>query len=374
MLLQSGKPGISQEAKKILDDFPATREEMFDYDCVVAFDPNWQALSAAQVDLLEKWVGEQGGGLIVVAGPVYAGKGVGGWTQDPAMTPIRNLYPVEFPSRLAALENNTYASKEPWPLDFTREGLEADFLWLGDTATASRQAWAGFPGVYSYCPVRGPKPGATVFARFSDPRTAQGGQQPVYFAGQFYGSGSVFYMGSGEMWRLRARRRNLLRAVLHQADPPRVAGPAAARLQPRRAAGRAGSLHAGQHGRGSGPTDQRPARTARRAQRHPAGDPARRRGADASRCGPIRAAPGAYLGQFPALQEGTYRLELPVPESDNERLTRRIQVKVPDLERENPRRNDALLSAIAKNTGGKYYVGIQQRDRRRQARRPGRSN
>ena len=49
-----------------------------------------------------------------------------------------------------------------------------------------------------------------------------------------------------------------------------------------------------------------------------------------------------------------------MPESDNERLTRRIQVKVPDLERENPRRNDALLSAIASGTGGKYYVGIQK--------------
>ena len=76
----------------------------------------------------------------------------------------------------------------------------------------------------------------------------------------------------------------------------------------------------------------------------------------ALRADPSRA--GAYLGQFPALQEGTYRLELPVPESENERLSRRIQVKVPDLERENPRRNDALLSAIAKNTGGKYYVGM----------------
>ena len=31
---------------KILDEFPSTREEMYDYDCVVAFDPNWQALSA----------------------------------------------------------------------------------------------------------------------------------------------------------------------------------------------------------------------------------------------------------------------------------------------------------------------------------------
>ncbi len=59
------------------------------------------------------------------------------------------------------------------------------------------------------------------------------------------------------------------------------------------------------------------------------------------------------------LQEGTYRLELPVPDSEEERLTRRIQVKVPDLERENPQRNDALLSTIARDTSGVYYVGLE---------------
>jgi hypothetical protein len=65
---------------------------------------------------------------------------------------------------------------------------------------------------------------------------------------------------------------------------------------------------------------------------------------------------GTFLGQFPALQEGSYRLELPIPESDNERLTRRIQVKVPELERENPQRNDPLLAKLA--AGGQYYVGV----------------
>jgi hypothetical protein len=72
---------------------------------------------------------------------------------------------------------------------------------------------------------------------------------------------------------------------------------------------------------------------------------------------PTRA--GAYLGRLPALAEGTYRLELPLPESDNERLTRRVQVKAPELERENPRRNDALLSSIASASGGNYYVGVK---------------
>src|SRR6185436_8338004 len=50
----------------------------------------------------------------------------------------------------------------------------------------------------------GPKQGATVYARYSDPQAAGGEQQPVYMAGQFYGTGRVFYLGSGEIWRLRA--------------------------------------------------------------------------------------------------------------------------------------------------------------------------
>ena len=67
---------------------------------------------------------------------------------------------------------------------------------------------------------------------------------------------------------------------------------------------------------------------------------------------------GMYSGHFTVLQEGAFRLDLPVPETIDDQLTRRIQVKVPDLEREHPQRNDALLSEIARGTGGRYYVGL----------------
>ena len=33
-------------------------------------------------------------------------------------------------------------------------------------------------------------------------------------------------------------------------------------------------------------------------------------------------------------------------------------MKVPDLEKDNPQRNDALMNEIASGTGGRYYVGI----------------
>jgi len=369
VLLQTARPGISQEAAKILDKFPETRQAMYGYDCVVAFDPQWQALSPAQIDLLESWVGEQGGGLVVIAGPIHTGQTVMGWVQSPAMAKIRGLYPVEFQRRATAMEGETYVSKDPWPLDFTREGREAEFLWLAETESASQQAWAAFPGVYSCQPVRAAKAGATVFARFSDPEAPQsgpsqpgsrgmasrdhaGGQLP-YFVGQFYGAGRVFYMGSGEMWRLRrveegafeqfytrlirhVSQGRLLRqssrgSLLVDKDRALLGGTAEiraqltdAQLKPLKAANV--PLEVIQPDRGVQTIALR-------------ADPARE---------------GMYSGQLTLLQEGAYRLELPVPESA-ERIVRRIQVRLPDLERENPQRNDSLLGRIAAGSGGKYY-------------------
>ena len=176
---------------------------MADYDCIVAFDPDWKALKPEQVDLLFDWVDQDHGGMIVVAGPVNAGRAAEGWVQDPDMAKIRRLYPVEFNQGLDTRSNVTYSSEEPWPLEFTREGLQAAYLWLGDSAIASQATWAQFSGVYSFCPVRDKKAGATVLARFGDSRAAQGGQQPIYMAVHRYSASPVLYLGSAETWRLR---------------------------------------------------------------------------------------------------------------------------------------------------------------------------
>jgi hypothetical protein len=339
---------------------------MYAYDCVVAFDPDWQTLTTmpagssepAQVDLLESWVAEQGGGLIVIAGPVHAGEAIDGWVQSPALAKIRSLYPVEFRRRLSVFESGAYTSNEPWPIDFTREGLEAEFLWLGDTSTASQQAWAELPGVYSYFPVRGPKPGATVMARFSDPRAVTSDEEPVYFAEQFYGSGRVFYQASGETWRLRRIdetyfERFYTRLIRHVSQ---------GRLLRR---SRRGTLLVGQDRYVLGDVVEVRARLAN-AQLEPLDAPSvdlevvRPDGSfqtvtlrpDASRI-------GMYAGRFAVLDKGAYRLVLPLPDDDEQRLTRRIQVRLPDLERQSPQRNDKLLQRIAEGTDGKYYQPLE---------------
>jgi hypothetical protein len=68
--------------------------------------------------------------------------------------------------------------------------------------------------------------------------------------------------------------------------------------------------------------------------------------------------PGMYTGQATVLQEGTYQVALNIPDSDEEPLTRFLQVRVPDLERAHSQRNEKLLRTIAEETGGIYYQDL----------------
>lgn len=353
VLLQSGASGISQDAHEILDAFPSTPETLFAYDALVAFDPDWRQLTPAQQELVERWVSEQAGGLIVVAGPVYTDL----WAQDAALGKIRSLYPVEFHRRLTLLGDSRHDADEPWPIEFTRDGMEAEFLWIEDSLTDSVRAWADFPGVYGHYSVRGPKPAAAVYGYFSDPRAAEGGQKPVYLAGQFFGAGRVFYLGSGEMWRLRAQddaffERFYTKLLRHVSQGRLLRGSQRGVLLVERDRYFLG-----------GTVDVRAQLTdSRLAPLEVPRVPLEITLPDTTHqaiqllADPTKA--GGYRGQFTVRKEGTYLLEIPVPESD-ERLSRRIQVKMPELERENPQRNDALLSEIARQTGGLYYVGLE---------------
>ncbi len=350
--LQSGKEGISQDASSLLFEFPETPQELFLYDGIIAFDPDWTQLSAESIDMLDRWISEKAGGLIAICGPVETDR----WTQEPGLGKLRAIYPVEFNRRLAMLEDGRYGSETPWPIEFTREGLEAEFLWPAESGPKSQRIWASFPGVYGYYAVRGAKPGTTVYARYSDPEAAVSGQQPVYMAEQFYGAGRVFYLGSGEMWRLRALddgyfEQFYTKLVRHVTQGRLLNGSSRGLLlveRDRYFLGATVAVRAALSNARFEPLDvprvsleiTLPGGGAQNLEL--AADPNRK---------------GMFQGQFTALEEGVYKLDLPLPDSREERLTKRVQVKVPDLERETPERNDALLSEIAKRTGGRYLIG-----------------
>jgi hypothetical protein len=359
VLLQTSPPGISQDADKILTEFPATKEELYEYDAIVAFDPNWLLLDAAQVELVEQWVAEEAGGIIAVAGPVHTG----GWVQSAEHAKIRALYPVEFQRRLTLLDDGLYGSEQAWPIEFTREGEEADFLWLGDTPEENRERWSRFPGVFGCYAVKGPKPGARVYARYSDPEAGISVERPVYFADHFYGAGRVFYMGSGELWRLRQLDPGYFEAlytqlVRHVSQGRLLRGSSRGRLLVERDRFFVGDPVVV---RAQLSTASREPYIANRVTARVT-LPSTAKGAGGGRNVDLAAdenRPGNFVGQFTVTSEGSYRIELPVPDAADEQLTKRITATAPDLEFDETRRNEALLTALASQTGGRYYASPQ---------------
>jgi hypothetical protein len=358
--LQSGKPGISQEANEILHKFPETEDELFEYDSIVAFDPDWEQLDELQVKLLERWVAEKAGGLIIVTGPVYTPQWSSRRRGDPRIDTLKALYPVVFYYQgSATLSLGRFGSEKSWPLQFTRDGQEAEFLWLDDSAAASEKAWGQFEGVCGYYAVKDFKSGARVYARFGDPDTAIDNVQPIYMAGQFYGSGRVFFMASGEMWRVRA----VDDAYFEQFYTKLIRWASEGRLL--RDSSR-GVLLVDKDRCALG--DQVAVRAILQdAQHRPLANEqvqAMLVQPDSTRLPLVmkkvkdEGREGIYVEQFTALQEGDYRIELQHPSAAEQLLTREVRVKIPAKETEFPERNDALLREIADKTNGDYFVGM----------------
>jgi hypothetical protein len=360
--LQLAEPGADQESDNLLFDFPETLEELDVYDCIVAFDPDWRLLSLSQTRHLERWVSRNAGGLLVVAGPVFTPE----WTRRPrgdeAMDLIRGLYPVSFYSQgSATLKLGRFGGAQPFPLEFSRAGRSARHLWLGgDDASQNLANWDSFEGVYGYYAVNEAKAGAEVLARFSDETTAIDGQLPIYLASQFYGAGRVFFQASGEIWRLRtvdvgyfqSYYDNLIRWVSEGRllrDSSRgvllldrnrcwVGDQLVVRAILRNAADQP------LLDRQVNAAVRRPDGTSQTLELVNIQDAAR---------------PGSFTGQFVASLEGDYEVSLPLPDaSDGKSLRGGVRASIPDLEKVQPERNDALLQEMARRTSGLYLYDL----------------
>ncbi len=360
VFLQTGTPGMSQEADQLLTAFPSNMAEMAQYDCVIAFDADWMSLSVPQLEVLEKWVAQQAGGLILVLGPVASPKWTGtSGNGDRRAEILRNLSPMVLNGRGTRLVSmGRFESESVWPLKFSEDARTVDFLELSENPEESRDLWSRFTGVYSFYASYEPKPGALPLAYFSDPATALEGKFPIFLATQFYGAGRVIAQGSGEIWRLRqlsddyfdtyytklvrwASQSRLLRdsdrglllvdkqealvgeqvnvrAVLRdeQFQPLLVASAAARLIDPN---GKATPLEL-----------------------TPLKDPNQL---------------GTYIGQFLAKQTGSYELRLPVGSlADQEVISQQVTVRIPTREIQRPQRNDPLLRELTERTQGMYYA------------------
>jgi hypothetical protein len=342
---------VSQESNNLLIAFPATAAELFGYDVVIAFDPDWSRIPEAARKLLVDWVSDHAGGLILVAGDVYTPQLASAAEE---LASIKELYPVYLSASLLELRFDS-ESDQAWPVGFTREGQEAGFLQLSDDAAVATREWKEFPGIYRCYPTGGPKAGATVYAHFSDPRSGTEFGQPILLASQFYGSGRTLYLGSAEIWRLRAMGeeyydRFWTKAIREIGQGRLRRGTARGTLLLER-----NQYVLGQtvHVRAHLLNPQMEPLTEEEVG-FDVFDPSGRPLSAVALMQRDKERPGQYAGNFRAGVPGTYRVVVHPDRDGKEQLTAKIDVVLPNLEADDPRQNARLLTDLARDTGGQY--------------------
>ncbi|QDV55933.1 VWA domain-containing protein [Rosistilla oblonga] len=358
VLLQTGQEGMSQEASEILTDLPSSAEQLFEYDAIVAFDPDWMAFEPAQIELLERWLSDMSGGLILVAGPVHLPE----WSRlrgDVRATTVKGFFPVSLTGRGPIIDSGRVGGTTPWPLQFTPDGQRTEFLSLTDNPADSADVWKEFSGIYDFVGVKDPKPGAKVLAYFSDPTTSVDSRFPIYLASQFYGSGRVFFQGSGEMWRLRAVSDSYFETyytkLIRWATEGRLLRDSTRGVllvdKPRAMVGETIAVRAVL-------TDAqyRPLTEPRVVAELVSPSGAKQEVVLRPLEGQPR--PGTYGGQFVARQSGSFELQLLLGDALDEQILRQpVQILLPTLELERPQRGDEPLMALASATGGLFAEG-----------------
>ncbi len=172
-------------AAELRDGFPKTQEELFGYHAVILDDVEAEFFSHDQMELLQKFVAERGGGFLMLGGKESFQQG------NFHRTPIGHILPV-YLDRLAQQETVTRAY-----LNLTREGWLQPWARLCDNEQDELQRLLEMPAFRVLNCVRAVKPGARVLATVgNDPA-----QQLPALVVHRYGNGRAAALTIGDIWR-----------------------------------------------------------------------------------------------------------------------------------------------------------------------------
>lgn len=347
-LIQAG----SGRASGLTSGFPATKAVLNAYDGLLLANIEGDFFTRAQLGMVADFVAERGGGLLVMGGRSFAGRGLIG-------TPLEEVLPVELNDRRGGLTSDQIGAVAVGPhntVALTREGFGHPVMRIGAPAEIGT-LWAGLPALAGSALVGGPRPGASVLAVVAAP----GGRIYPLVAVQRYGRGrSMVFAGEGAWrWRMMVpstdRRHELFwRQVarwLAMTAPDPVAAIVPEAVEP----GDTVALHVD-------------ARTA-------AFEPAPRATLDAvlttprGKARPLTFRPDASVGgRFTAAltadQPGLHRLRVEARQDGTPlgAMDRWFLVGGADREFHEPRLNEGFLRRIADQSGGRYVPASDVRD------------
>ena len=177
-----------ETAGEFLNGFPTSLEELADFRVVVLSNLRPLDLNPAQQEVLARFCGEMGGGILMIGGPA---------TFDTSWVDSRleKLLPVEF-SHNAGVRGLDRAFR----MQVSEEALQHPVFQITDRGS-SREAWAQLPPFTQYGRVDAAKPGAEIWAVH---QTDQGPRGPrILMAAQRYGAGLSAVLTIQNFWRWR---------------------------------------------------------------------------------------------------------------------------------------------------------------------------
>jgi uncharacterized membrane protein len=166
--------------------FPRTPEELYGYHAVILDDLEAEFFTRDQAVLLQKFVSERGGGLLMLGGMECFHEG------RYLRTPIGDMLPVY-------LDLEEGGANPPGKVHFqlTREGWLQPWARLRDNEGDERARLDAMPAFEVLNRVRALKPGASVIASVRDEK---GGEHPA-LAVQRFGRGRTGALMVGDFWR-----------------------------------------------------------------------------------------------------------------------------------------------------------------------------
>jgi hypothetical protein len=352
--LQSMDLDMVQDGNTKIRKLPRKDEEWFKYDVIMLFDPNPNEFGEEWVEVMKRYLGEHGGGMLWLAGPKYTAR----FLSSPRTRGVAEALPVKVAS-LSAMETLSLgkAHAREWPMRLTAAGADHVLLRLHKDPLVNRRWCEALPGVYWSYPIKGAKPASQILIEHSDPRLRRKGEaRPLLVAGH-YGPGRTLFMGFDGTWRWRKLGEKHFDRYWIQTVRFLVEG----RLMGGKRRGRIGTdrdLYA---------IGDRIAVTAKlytedfKPLERPSVPAVIRAGAAAPGEFELKAVPGR-VGQYQAtltasnLGINEIVVELSREKTDKKaRITRRLTVETPRVEFADPRLDRSLLTELARRSEGQYF-------------------
>lgn len=174
----------TRDAAELSDGFPKTKLDLYQYDALIIDDTEAAFFTRDQQSLIERFVSERGGGLLMLGGRDTYRQGK--WEH----TPVADLLPV-YLSRLA----EPLSGKLKWSL--TRDGWLESWTRSRETEQAEKARLNDAPPLTILTSSSDIKPGARILATVED---EQGKNAPSLVV-QNFGEGRTAALLVGDLWR-----------------------------------------------------------------------------------------------------------------------------------------------------------------------------